>query len=170
LRDEQINLLTEMAQECFAAARWVPSEAELGWEYLAQRDALLANQSASETSSEKSEPPQRRRQRRPRIARPDGLRTAAEAAARLGCSIKTLNGHVASGALRYVAIGHGRKRPRKMFADADLTAFIEAQTRKDSPCPSDATRGPRSGNTISKSEIIAFSEVQKRPRGAKPKP
>src|SRR2546430_15506855 len=51
---------------------------------------------------------------------PDGLKTAAQAAARLGCSVKTLNGHVASGALRYVIIGHGTKRPRRMFTDADL--------------------------------------------------
>src|SRR6516164_3532619 len=70
---------------------------------------------------------------------PDGLRTPAEAARKLRCSVKTLFGHVASGALRYVAIGHGTKRPRKRFADADLDAFIESQTRKDVPCPSTRT-------------------------------
>ena len=60
------------------------------------------------------------RQRKPRHPPPDGLKTAAQAAARLGCSIKTLNGHVASGALRYVDIGRGRKRRHIRFADADL--------------------------------------------------
>src|SRR5262245_44123203 len=64
------------------------------------------------------------------------LRTSREAAARLRCSIKTLRGHVRSGALPYVALGHGRKRVRKMFADADLDAFIANQTRKDFPIAS----------------------------------
>ena len=36
-----------------------------------------------------------------------------------------------TGALRYVTIGHGTKRPRKMFTDADLNEFIAEQTRKD---------------------------------------
>jgi hypothetical protein len=107
--------------------------------------------------------------RKPRQSPPDGLKTAAQAAAKLGCSIKTLNGHVASGALRYVIIGHGTKRPRRMFSVADLDAFIVNQTRKDVPCPSIATRAPRSGNTTSSGEVIAFS-AQPRPRpGAKPK-
>ena len=46
--------------------------------------------------------------------------TAREAAAKLGCSAKTLNGHIESGALRYVNIGHGSKRQRKMITPADL--------------------------------------------------
>src|SRR6266576_2774657 len=76
------------------------------------------------------------RKHKPRVPVPGGLLTSKEAAARLACSVKTLNGYVEAGALRYVAIGHGKKRPRKMFTDADLTAFIEAQTRKDVPCQS----------------------------------
>src|SRR5262249_53512472 len=68
-----------------------------------------------------------------RLPPSDGLKSAAEAAAKLGCSVKTLNGHVAFGALRYVSIGHGTKRPRRMFTDADLDDFIANQTRKDSP-------------------------------------
>src|SRR5262249_8628399 len=88
---------------------------------------------------------------------PDGLRTRAEAARKLRCSIKTLNGHVASGALRYVVIGHGTKRPRRMFTDADLDDFIANQTRKDSPCPSARTRVHRFGDTTSRSEVIAFT-------------
>src|SRR5262245_10076002 len=83
----------------------------------------------------------RRPQRKPRHLPPDGLKTAAQAAAKLGCSVKTLGGHIASGALKYVAIGHGTKRPRKMFADPDLNEFIANQTRKDSlACPSTRTR------------------------------
>jgi hypothetical protein len=56
-----------------------------------------------------------------------------EGAARLGCSVKTVNGHIASGALGYVVIGHGTRRPRKMLTDADLDAFIAAQTGKNVP-------------------------------------
>ena len=113
--------------------------------------------------------PRSRRRQRP-LRPPDGLHTASEAAAKVRCSVKTLNGYVAAGALKYVTIGHGAKRPRKMFTDADLDEFVTSQTRKDSPCPSDATRARRSGNTISKSEVVAFSEVQRRRRGVKPKP
>src|SRR5262249_24473458 len=66
----------------------------------------------------------------PRKSPPDGLKTGAQAAAKLGCSIKTLNGHVESGALRYVDIGHGRKRRRIRFTDSDIDSFIANQTRK----------------------------------------
>jgi hypothetical protein len=100
---------------------------------------------------------------------PDDLMTMREAAARARCSVKTFKGHVASGAIRYVIIGHGTKRPRKMIAPADLAAFIEAQTRKDVSCPSTEPRARLTGNTISGGEVIAFT-AQPRPRpGAKPK-
>src|SRR5262245_8009645 len=68
--------------------------------------------------------------RKPRRSSPDGLKTAAQAAAKLNCSIKTLNAHVASGALRCVDIGHGRERRRPRFTDADLNEFVANQTRK----------------------------------------
>jgi hypothetical protein len=109
------------------------------------------------------------RRRQPRIRTPDGLLTRAEAAAKLGCSAKTLDGHVECGALRYVAIGHGRKRVRRMFTTADLDEFIAAQTRKDVPCPSTRIRARHTGNLTSDGEVIAFT-AQPRPRaGAKPK-
>src|SRR5215472_10949272 len=100
---------------------------------------------------------------------PDGLKTAAQAAAKLNCSIKTLFGHVASGALRYVDVGHGTKRPRYRFTDADIDAFIAAQTRKDVPCPSTASRARRIGTSISGGEVIALTALRKRRRDAKPK-
>src|SRR5262249_41592075 len=71
---------------------------------------------------------------------PNSLLTPTQAARRLNCSIKTLNGHIASGALRYVNVGHGRVRVRRMFTDADLDEFIQVQTRKVTPCPSTAGR------------------------------
>src|SRR6516165_3586149 len=67
-----------------------------------------------------------RRQRKPGVRPPDGLFTPAEAARRLRCSIKTLLGHVDSGAIGYVIIGHGEKRPRRFFTAADLDTFITA--------------------------------------------
>jgi len=98
---------------------------------------------------------------------PDGLRTPAEAARKLRCSVKTLNAHVASGALRYVVIGHGKTRMRRMFADSDLNDFIANQTRKDSPCPSSRTHVHRSGVSTSRSEVIAFTARRSGRPGAK---
>jgi hypothetical protein len=102
---------------------------------------------------------------------PDGLRTPTDAARKLGCSIKTLNGHIESGALRYVNVGHGRKRPRRMFTDADLDAFIANQTRKDVPCPSTktGTAARRTGISTSRSEVIGFMAARNARRGVKPK-
>jgi len=102
---------------------------------------------------------------------PNSLLTPADAARRLGCSVKTLAGHVASGALRYVIIGHGRKRPRRMFTDADLDDFIANQTRKDSPCPSTRTEtaARRISTSTSKCEVIGFTARRNARRGAKPK-
>ena len=111
-----------------------------------------------------------KRQRRERPRPLDGLLTADEAATRLRCSIQTLNGYVASGAVRYVAIGHGSKRPRKMFTAADLDNFVANQTRKDSPaCQSSRTTVRPSGGSTFKSEVIAFSAQRRPGPAAKPK-
>jgi hypothetical protein len=109
------------------------------------------------------------RRRHPRQHLPDGLRTLAQGAEKLACSLKTLRGHIASGALRYVIIGHGTKRPRKFLTDEYLAEFIANQTRKDVPCPSTASRARHSGTSISSGEVVAFTARPKSPRGAKPK-
>jgi len=111
------------------------------------------------------------RQAKASLPPPDGLRTPVEAARKLRCSIKTLNGHVASGALRYVVIGHGTKRPRRMFADTDLDDFIANQTRKDVPCPSISTEtvARRISTSTSKCEVIGFTARRNARRAAKPK-
>jgi hypothetical protein len=102
---------------------------------------------------------------------PDGLKTAAQAAAKLNCSIKTLFGHVASGVLRYVDVGHGRKRRRIRFTDADLNEFIANQTRKVTPCPSRRTEtaARRISTSTSKCEVIGFTARRNARRDAKPK-
>jgi hypothetical protein len=100
---------------------------------------------------------------------PDGLRTPREAARKLGCSIKTLLGHIASGALRYVNLGHGTKRPRRMFTDADLDEFVANQTRKDIPCPSTSPRARHTGTSTSSGEVIGFTARRNARRAARPK-
>ena len=112
-------------------------------------------------------PRSRRRQPRPPV--PGGLLTAAQAAAKLNCSIKTLNGHVKAGGPKYVTIGRGTKRPRRMFTDADLNQFIADQTREAPPCPSSVTSARHTGAMTSKSKVIAFSAVPRPRPGAKRK-
>ncbi|WP_147151693.1 helix-turn-helix domain-containing protein [Reyranella soli] len=97
------------------------------------------------------------------------LRSPAEIAARLHCSPRTLAEHVRTGGLRYVIIGHGTKRPRKMFTDADVEEFIERQTRRDVPCQSTSPRARRSTTTTSNSEVIAFTALRKRLSAEKPR-
>ena len=102
---------------------------------------------------------------------PGGLLTQAEAAAKLGISIKTLNAHVVAGDLRYVIIGHGRKRMRRMFTAADIDTFIANQTRKDVPCPSTSpkTAARHTGTSISSGVVIGFMARRNARRAVKPK-
>jgi hypothetical protein len=157
----------EAAEEYAAAA---------GEEYLAAKaraEALEAAGEADQPQIDQLNSATKRpyRQRKPRHPTPDGLKTAAQAAAKLGCSIRTLNGHIASGALRYVIIGHGTKRPRKMFTDPDLDNFITNQTRKDVSCPptSPKTAARLTSTTTSKCEVIGFTARRNARRAAKPK-
>jgi hypothetical protein len=132
-------------------------------EIIARQYGSIAVASPDPSSTKPAKPA-----RKPRHPPPDGLKTAAQAAAKLGCSIKTLNGHVASGALRYVSLGHGKKRRRRMYADPDLDEFIANQTRKDVPCPSTRTRARHTSNLTSGGEVIAFT-AQPRPRPGEPR-
>ena len=136
---------------------------------LARWDAMFARMQRESFAEIERLLPKPRRQRHPRERKPDDPMTMREAAARLGCSIKTLDGHIASGALRYVNIGHGSKRERKRITPADLNAFIEAQTRKDVPCPSSARSARRTGITTSNGEVIGFTARRNARRAVKPK-
>jgi hypothetical protein len=115
--------------------------------------------------------PARKPRKDMRAAPPHGPYTPAEAARKLRFSLKTLAGHVRSGALRYVQIGHGRKRRRMMFTDADIDEFIANQTRKDVPCPSTRTETVvrRISTSTSKCEVIGFTARRNAQRGVKPK-
>jgi excisionase family DNA binding protein len=92
------------------------------------------------------------------------LLTPDEAAARLRCSRRTLAGLIRAGALRYVIIGCGTKRPRKMFTDLDLDECIARQTRREVPCPPAATRGRRSPT----GPTVAFTALRSRRMSEKP--
>ena len=78
-------------------------------------------------------PASRPDRRPPRPPAPDALRTTQEAAARLGCTTRTLARHVASGELPYLTIGRGTKRARRRFTDADLNEFIAAPHQEGQP-------------------------------------
>jgi hypothetical protein len=168
------------AADCFALARFCPSEEEVAKQFLDLATLLPADE-ADQPSIEQPDLYSRAESSRSRTGStagaddvanaspPDGLRTPAEAARKLRCSIKTLNGHISSGALRYVIIGHGKKHVRRMFTDADLDDFVANQTRKDVPCPSTKTRARHTGNLISSGEVIAFTAQPRPPPGGKRK-
>jgi excisionase family DNA binding protein len=99
----------------------------------------------------------------------EALRTPEEAARVLRCSKKTLAAHIRSGALRYIVIGCGAKRPRRMFADEDLKEFIENQRRRETPCPSTVTRARRSTTSISNSVVLGFTAAREQRTSEKPK-
>lgn len=90
------------------------------------------------------------------------LLTPAEVAARLRCSRKTLDQHFRRGAIRYVSIGHGKKRPRRMFTDADVNEFIERQTRRDVPGEPTQHATRRSNAAPSDGEVIGFLALRQR--------
>ena len=88
----------------------------------------------------------------------DGLKTPAQAARRLGVSIRTLRGLVSSGELRYVNVGRGKQREKMMFTDNDLDDLIAGRTRqKAQQCPSTSPKVRRSTTSTSSGEVIAFT-------------
>jgi hypothetical protein len=106
---------------------------------------------------------------------PDALFTAAQAAARLAITVEQLISHVEDGALRYINVGRGKKRPRYRFDPADLDAFKAARsTLENAHCPSSSRKNPRpTTGTASKSNVVGFSalraaQLARKPRRLKP--
>ena len=97
--------------------------------------------------------PPKRRHRQPRPPVPDGLLTPAKPQRSSAARSKPSTVMLTRVMLKYVIIGHGTKRPRNMFTDADLDQFIAAQTRKDPPCPSTASRARHTGTSTSNAEV-----------------
>ena len=88
------------------------------------------------------------------------LRSPQSAAERLGVSVKTLNGYVRDGELRYINVGRGTKKLRRKFTDEDLEELIQRRAQRDVPCQSTSTRTARSTTTISNSRVIGFTALR----------
>ncbi|SCX27238.1 helix-turn-helix domain-containing protein [Agrobacterium rosae] len=87
--------------------------------------------------------------------------TAAEAAAKLGISVKTLMRHVEDGRIRYVNVGT-EKRKQYRFTDYMLEQFITNNKRREKkPCPSTSPKAPPITVASSNSTVIAFTSLQK---------
>src|SRR5215469_14598733 len=100
------------------------------------------------------------------------LRTPKQAAERLQTSVEQLTGFVRDGELKYVNLGRGKKRPRRMFTDDDLDEFIERRKRREATgglCLSTDRPNRRTGNSISRSEVIAFTARPSARTAEKPK-
>src|SRR5262245_11365056 len=97
------------------------------------------------------------------------LLTRKEAAKALGIGLSLLDEHWKSGELRYLNIGHGKKRKTPRFTAADLREFVEQ--RRVSECQSSSGPTPRTGRipTGSKSVVVRFRETLAAPKRVKPK-
>lgn len=92
------------------------------------------------------------------------LLTIEEAASQLGICRRTLQDHVRDGDIKYIAVGKGLKRRRRMFHPDDIVAFINSQ-RMAEACPSidhvartDSRR--RSTATTSGSIVSDFAAIR----------
>ena len=112
-----------------------------------------------------------RRARRSKVRAMTVLRTPKQAAERLQTSVEQLIGFVHDGELRYVNLGRGKKRPRRMFTDDDLDEFIERRKRGEAIglCLYTNQQNRRTGNLTSSSEVIAFTARPSARPAAKPK-
>jgi hypothetical protein len=101
--------------------------------------------------------------RRPSALRPSDQRpllNPPETANRLGVSLDTLDGIVRDGALAFVNVGRGEKRPRRMFDEHDVDAFIETRKQR---CTSTKTASRNSSKRKSGSRgdnIVALQDAQ----------
>jgi hypothetical protein len=116
-----------------------------------------------------------RKPRKRKSSIPDGLRDAHEGAAILNMTKDQFMAFVHDGAIRYVNVGRGTKRPRYGFTDADLQDFTENRKQQEIPqCQSLRQPSPRRtiGST-SKPVVVGFTalrnaQLSKKPRSSKP--
>ena len=99
----------------------------------------------------------------------DPLLTPGQAAQSLDICMKTLFGHVRDGALRYINVGRGSKKPRRMFDPIDLADFRQSRKRIEAPCRFIGRKPRPSTNTTSKCEVVAFTALQSPRADGKPK-
>src|SRR5216683_1468164 len=106
----------------------------------------------------------------PSIPGGDGLLTPKMAARYLGISVKTLTGHTDDGEIRYINVGRGKKKKRRMYTRPDLEEFKERRAQREVKCLSTGTRKARSTTTTSNSKVIAFTALRDARTREKPRP
>ena len=88
------------------------------------------------------------------------LRSLKDTARVLGVSVKTLSGFVRDGEIRYIDVGRGKKKIRRMFTDQDIDQFQESRARREVPCQSTSTKTARTTTSISSSKVVGFTALR----------
>lgn len=83
----------------------------------------------------------------------------------LGIDKKTLAGHVASGDIAYIAIGHGTVRQRRRFTEKDVQAFIDKRRTINAPPEPRTRRVSRGRGSVLDMEYYSFTDRMNRKRG-----
>lgn len=87
--------------------------------------------------------------------------TAAETAAKLGISVKTLMRHVKDGTIRYINVGTQNRKSYR-FTDYIMEQFITNNKRREAkPCQSIETPKALIGKSSFSSTVIPFESLQK---------
>lgn len=101
------------------------------------------------------------------------LLTPEQAAARLTITEDHLRALVADGAIGYINVGLGKKRPRRRFTEADIDDFIERRRGREVPCQFIGTSVRRTTSSISSTGAIGFmaqrnARIEQMQKGSKP--
>lgn len=96
------------------------------------------------------------------------LLTPEQAAARLTITEDHLRALVANGAIGYINVGLGKKRPRRRFTEADIDDFIERRRGREVPCPSIKTHDRHITRLTSGTAAIGFMAQRNARRGQTP--
>jgi excisionase family DNA binding protein len=100
----------------------------------------------------------------------DALLNADQAATLLGITVPQLLALVDDGAVKFINVGRGMKRPRYRFERTDLDAFKASRAKiQEHTCRSTEGRGPNFSRSTSSSNVIGFQDARAVRRSAKPK-
>ncbi|WP_126978511.1 helix-turn-helix domain-containing protein [Frigidibacter oleivorans] len=97
------------------------------------------------------------------------LMTAAEAAEKLGISVKSVMSHVHAGRLRFINIGTAKRKSYR-FTPKNLSTFIANQKVRETPKCLSLQIKKASIKLTSSLKDTGFSAMPKPGTGAKPKP
>ena len=92
---------------------------------------------------------------------PGGLYDLPAVAGKLNVTNEKVRGFVRAGDLKFINVGHGTKRSRYRFTDADINALIEKRKTQEILCPSSGPQSPRriSGSVFSLN-VVGFTEAR----------